>query len=677
MTSIADYTLDERFRRRTCLLSGKGESRRENRRSRQQAQRNEALRAAASSLRAHIAEILNTNAADRKAARRRAGAESFIDRLTLNEARIEAMARGLDEIAALPDPVGEVIAAWTRPNGLKISRVRVPFGVIGIIYESRPNVTADAGGLCLKSGNAVILRGGSECFEQQPRHSRLPRRGPEGGGAARRQRSSSCRPRIAPRSAIMLEGLDGAIDVIVPRGGKEPRRPRAEGGARAGVRPSRRHLPRLCGSRRRTSSKARDHRAQRQDAAHRRFAARPRRCSLIDAAAPTACCSRSSRPCSRPAARSAAMTRHAPPIRAVKPATEEDWATEYLDAIISVKVVTGVDEAIDHIAHYGSHHTDSIVTEDSRHGRELSRARSTAPSCCTTPRRNSPMAANSAWARRSASPPAAPCARAGGRRAAHHLQICRARHRPDPALSIPIVTPKKDSKRPAQHLKVPMAAPNMRIGLLGGSFNPAHAAHRQISLAALKRLGLDQVWWLVSPGNPLKDARNAPDLKRASELRGRSPIIQRSWSPDSRSAARAPTPSISSASSNGIRSVDFVWLMGADNLVSFHRWRAWEELFGLVPIAVLDRPGYRLKARASRAAQRFAFAALDEFDARGLASIEPPACTLPSPPLSSLSSTRLRGGMEGESPCGKTRKAPKAVKKLAKKARKTAKQQKK
>jgi len=124
-------------------------------------------------------------------------------------------------------------------------------------------------------------------------------------------------------------------------------------------------------------------------------------------------------------------------------------------------------------------------------------------------------------------------------------------------------------------------------------------------------------------------------------------------------------------------SVAFVWLMGADNLASFHRWREWEKLFGLVPIAVLDRPGYRLKARASRAAQRFAFAALDESDARGLASMGPPAWTLLSLPLSSLSSTRLRGGMEGEPPRGKTLKAAKAVKKLAKKAKETAKQEKK
>ena len=242
---------------------------------------------------------------------------------------------------------------------------------------------------------------------------------------------------------------------------------------------------------------------------------------------------------------------------------------------------------------------------------------------------------------------------------------------------------KKDSKRPAQHLKVPMAAPNMRVGLLGGSFNPPHAAHRQISLAALKRLALDQVWWLVSQGNPLKDASRMPDLEArmaAARAIARHPkIVVTGFEGARAEAGRPSTYTVDTIRflKRGYPSVGFVWLMGADNLASFHRWREWERIFGLVPIVVLDRPGYRLKARASRAAQRFAFAALDESDARGLASMDPPAWTLLSLPLSSLSSTRLRGGIEGEPPRAKARKAPKAVKKLAKKAKKTAKQQKK
>jgi nicotinate-nucleotide adenylyltransferase len=235
---------------------------------------------------------------------------------------------------------------------------------------------------------------------------------------------------------------------------------------------------------------------------------------------------------------------------------------------------------------------------------------------------------------------------------------------------------KKNSDRPAEHLKVPIAAPNMSIGLLGGSFNPPHAAHRQISLAALKRLGLDQVWWLVSPGNPLKDAGKGPDLKariEAARAVARHPrIVVTGFEGARRSAYTIDTIRFLK---RRYPSVDFVWLMGADNLASFHRWRAWEELLGLVPIAVLDRPGYRLKARASRAAQRFAFAALDETDAHGLAGMEPPAWTLLTLPLSSLSSTRLRGGKDATPPQAKTRKTAKQAKKVAKKAEKAAKEE--
>jgi nicotinate-nucleotide adenylyltransferase len=239
------------------------------------------------------------------------------------------------------------------------------------------------------------------------------------------------------------------------------------------------------------------------------------------------------------------------------------------------------------------------------------------------------------------------------------------------------------SRAGGNHLKVPMAAPNMRIGLLGGSFNPPHAAHRQISLAALKRLGLDQVWWLVSPGNPLKEAGKAPDLETritAARAVARHPkIVVTGFEGAPAKAARRSAYTVDTISflKRSYPSVDFVWLMGADNLASFHRWREWERIFGLVPIAVLDRPGYRLKARASRAAQRFAFAALDESDARGLPGMEPPAWTLLTLPLSSLSSTRLRGDKEAEPPANKARKATKAVRELAKKVEKSAKRQKK
>jgi nicotinate-nucleotide adenylyltransferase len=231
---------------------------------------------------------------------------------------------------------------------------------------------------------------------------------------------------------------------------------------------------------------------------------------------------------------------------------------------------------------------------------------------------------------------------------------------------------KSNSSRSAEHLKVPMAAPNMRIGLLGGSFNPAHAAHRQISLAALKRLRLDQVWWLVSPSNPLKP--KAPDLETrimtARKVAHHPKIVVTGFEAGRNSAYTVDTIRFLK---RRYPAVNFVWLMGADNLVSFHRWRSWETLFRLVPIAVLDRPGYRLKARASRAAQHFASAALDETDAAGLPGMEPPAWALLSLPLSSLSSTRLRGGKEATGARGKPRKAAKAAKKEVKKALKAAK----
>jgi nicotinate-nucleotide adenylyltransferase len=186
-----------------------------------------------------------------------------------------------------------------------------------------------------------------------------------------------------------------------------------------------------------------------------------------------------------------------------------------------------------------------------------------------------------------------------------------------------------------------MAAPNMRIGLLGGSFNPAHEAHREISLTALKRLGLDQVWWLVTPGNPLKDPSKLASLESRVEMArkmARHPRIEVTGF----AGGSAYTIDLLAELKRRFPGVNFVWLMGADNLAQFHRWRAWEEIFAAVPMAVLDRPGLRLKARASKAAQRFALYQVDESDAGGLARLEPPAWTILSHRLSGLSSTELR-----------------------------------
>jgi nicotinate-nucleotide adenylyltransferase len=189
--------------------------------------------------------------------------------------------------------------------------------------------------------------------------------------------------------------------------------------------------------------------------------------------------------------------------------------------------------------------------------------------------------------------------------------------------------------------RLPMAAPAMRIGLLGGSFDPPHAAHRAISLTALKRLGLDQVWWLVTPGNPLKKGSKPASLEsrvKAARKRARHPRIEVTGF----AGGSAFTIDLLIELKRRFPGVNFVWLMGADNLAEFHRWRDWEKIFALVPIAVLNRPGFRLKARASRAAQRFAPYMVDESDAGGLARLVPPAWTILTHRLSPLSSTALR-----------------------------------
>lgn len=319
----------------------------------------EALAAAAAAVRASAGAILAANAEDVAAARRAGRPAAFIDRLTLDPARVDTIALGLDAIAALPDPVGAVTAAWERPNGLKFQRVRTPLGVVGIIFESRPNVTADAGALCLKAGNAAILRGGSESV----RSSRAIHAGLIAG-----LRSAGLPPAaialvpVTDRAAVghMLRGLDGAIDVIVPRGGKslvarvqeEARVPvfahlegichtYVDGGADLAVAiplvlNAKLRRTGVCGA---TETLLVDRRVE---ASHLPALV----AALIDAGCEV---------------RGDAATQRTDP--RVKPASEVDWATEYLDAIIALKVVDGVDGAIAHIARYGSQHTDCIITE--------------------------------------------------------------------------------------------------------------------------------------------------------------------------------------------------------------------------------------------------------------------------------------------------------------------------
>jgi glutamate-5-semialdehyde dehydrogenase len=322
--------------------------------------KNAALTVAARELRARTAPILEANKLDLAAAAEAGRPAAFLDRLMLDPKRVEAMAKGLEDIAALPDPVGSVLAQWARPNGLRIERVRVPLGVIGIVYESRPNVTADAGALCLKAGNAAILRGGSEshhssrairlCLAHGLREAGLPE-------TAVQLVPTTDREAVG----LMLKGLEGSIDVIVPRGGKSLVA-RVQDEARV---PVFAHLEGICHT-------YVDGSADLEMAKRIVVNAKMRRTGvcgateslLVDKAAPAGVL----------AALVAALLEAGCEVRGdaaarladarVVAASEQDWSTEYLDAIISVKVVDGVDAAIAHIQQYGSQHTDCILAQD-------------------------------------------------------------------------------------------------------------------------------------------------------------------------------------------------------------------------------------------------------------------------------------------------------------------------
>jgi glutamate-5-semialdehyde dehydrogenase len=325
-------------------------------------QKNRALDAMERAIRANAAAILKANAEDVAEARAGGATTAFIDRLTLTQARVDAMADGIRTVRDIPDPVGAVTERWQRPNGMTIERVRVPLGVIAVIFESRPNVAADAGVLCLKSGNAVILRGGSDSFRScRAIHDCLVQ-GLRGTGLP--EAAITLVPtRDRAAVGLLLTGLNGGIDLIVPRGGKslvarveaEARVPvfahlegvnhvyvdRAAGleMAKSIVLNAKMRRPGVCGA-------AETLLVDRAGAPEK---LKPLVEMLIDAG----CEVRGDDAVQRVDAR-------------VKPASDEDWDTEYEDAIITAKVVGGVDEAIAHIRRHGSRHTDAIVTEDAR-----------------------------------------------------------------------------------------------------------------------------------------------------------------------------------------------------------------------------------------------------------------------------------------------------------------------
>ncbi|HUE19530.1 MAG TPA: glutamate-5-semialdehyde dehydrogenase [Stellaceae bacterium] len=320
--------------------------------------RTDALKHAAAAIRHQAAHILDANQRDMKAAKSAGLSPAMLDRLLLDEKRIAAMATGVDAVAALPDPVGTVLAQWNRPNGLDITRVRVPLGVIGIIYESRPNVTADAGSLCLRSGNAAILRGGSESFHSS---RAIVAALTEGVVAAGLPAASVQLVPTVDRAAVGMMLTSDLIDVIVPRGGRSL----IERVQRESRLPVIAHLEGVC-------HVYLDRAADPEKARKIVLNAKMRRTGVCGAAE-TLLVDRAVAQTILPAIladlhKAGCEIRGDEAVRALdkaaKPASEKDWFTEYLDAILAVRVVDGVKSAIRHVNHYGSHHTDAIVTED-------------------------------------------------------------------------------------------------------------------------------------------------------------------------------------------------------------------------------------------------------------------------------------------------------------------------
>jgi glutamate-5-semialdehyde dehydrogenase len=317
-----------------------------------------ALKAMAAEIRVQAAKILAANDRDMKAAQARGLSSALLDRLLLDAKRVEAMATGLEEIAQLPDPVGRSLGAWERPNGLKIERVSVPLGVIGIIYESRPNVTADAAGLCLKSGNAAILRGGSESAHSAAAILDCLQ---EGLCAAGLPKASVQRLPTTDRAAVgIMLGMTESIDLIIPRGGKGL----IERVANESRIPVLKHLDGICHT-------YVDGEADPEMARKIVVNAKMRRTGICGATE-TLLIDRPALAFAKPILddliKAGCELRGDAAIQSldkrVAPASPEDWDTEYLDAILSVRVVDGVDGAIEHIERHSSHHTEAIVTRN-------------------------------------------------------------------------------------------------------------------------------------------------------------------------------------------------------------------------------------------------------------------------------------------------------------------------
>jgi glutamate-5-semialdehyde dehydrogenase len=330
--------------------------------------KNEALMAMARGLEEKTPQILEANRGDLERARTRGHPRAFLDRLTLTDSRIEEMAQGLRQIAALPDPVGTTVDTRRRPNGIEISRVRVPIGVIGFIYESRPNVTADAAGLCLKSGNAVVLRGGSEAIESNTMLAAVLAKSVEKGGAPPDAIQFVDDPDRAAVTALL--GLDRYLDLIIPRGGEEFVRLVAE---RSRV-PVLKHDKGLV----HIFVDAAADQTMALELVENAKVQRPGVCNAVETLLVHRVVAEEFLPVLAGRLRTAGVELRGCPrtctlVPAARPATDADWDTEYLDLILAVRIVDDLDEAIRHIRRHGSGLAEAIVTTDYRRARRFAR----------------------------------------------------------------------------------------------------------------------------------------------------------------------------------------------------------------------------------------------------------------------------------------------------------------
>ena len=318
-------------------------------------EKNTILREMAAAIRQRVPELLAANAKDLEAGRQKGLSNAMLDRLMLDEKRIEAMAAGIDQVATLPDPVGQVLDSWERPNGIRIEQIRVPIGTIGIIYESRPNVTADAAVLCFKTGNATILRGGSEAIHSNVAIAEAL------AAAGAPEHAIQLIPFTDRESVAVLAGMDKWLDLIIPRGGKGL----IETVVSLARMPVIKHYDGIC-------HLFADAAADQEMAVALTVNSKTQKCGVCNALE-TLLVHREIADSFLPKAAAALRSKNVElrgcdetrkHLTDILPATEEDWGTEYLDLILSIKIVGSLEDAVSHINRYGSHHTDVIVTRD-------------------------------------------------------------------------------------------------------------------------------------------------------------------------------------------------------------------------------------------------------------------------------------------------------------------------